>query len=75
MAQGGQTQADLKRKLDQLSQEIIQIDLRIQWFKQQGNLQHIANLEAAKVKIQKDIVDTKIQLELKIAQGKKARRC
>ena len=74
MTQGGQTQSNLKRKLDQLSQEIFQIDLRIQQFKQQGNLQHIPNLEAAKVKIQKDIVDTEIHLELKIAQGKKARR-
>ena len=52
----------------------IQINLRIQPFKPQGNLQHIPNLEAAKVEIQKDIVDTEIQLELKIAQGNVVRR-
>ena len=53
MVQGGQTQADLKRKLDQLSHKIFQIDLRIQQFKQQGKLQYIPNLEAVEVKIQK----------------------
>ena len=75
MAWGGQTQANLKRKLDQLHEQIFQTDLRIPQFKQQGNLQHVPNFEAAKVKIQKDIVVTTTQLELKIAQGKKARRC
>ena len=65
MAQGGgvvESQAELKRKLDQLSSQIHQIDLQIQTFKEQGNAQHITNLEAAKLEIQKSVVDTQIKL-------------
>ena len=74
MAQGSHTLVDLKMKLDKLSEQIFDIDLQIQKFKQQRNLQHIPNLEAAKVTIQNDIVDLQIQFELKKAQNKKNRQ-
>ena len=49
MAEGGCVSlAQLKRDLDSLSQQIFQIDLKIQQFRQQNNTQHIPNLEAAK---------------------------
>ena len=51
------------------------IDLQIQQVKSQGNDQRIiANLEAAKVIIQRDVVDKQIQLEMKEAQSRVARR-
>ena len=70
MAEGGcaVSQVQLKRDLDSLSKQIFDIDLAIQ------NTQTIANLEAAKVKIQKKIVAKQIELELKQAQNKKARQ-
>ena len=70
MAKGGGvvvSQAKLKKKLDQLSSQIYQINLQIQTFKQQGNTQHIPYLEA---ELQKSVVETQIKFELKKAQGK-----
>ena len=70
----GVSQASLKRELDALLKQIYEIDIKIQQFKsQQQNHHHIPNLEAAKVDIQRKIVDKQIQLELKKAQGKRRR--
>ena len=75
MAEGGRvSQAQLKRDLDSLSKQIFDIDLPIQRQQASGNTQTIANLEAAKVEIQKEIVAKQIELELKQAQNKKARQ-
>ena len=75
MAEGGcVSQAQLKRDLDSLSKQIFDIDLAIQRQQGSGNTQTIANLEAAKVEIQKEIVAKQIKLELKQAQNKKARQ-
>ena len=52
--QGGgvvETQAQLKKKLEQFSSQIYQIYLIIQTFKQQGNSQHIGNLAASKLEL------------------------
>ena len=74
MAEGGRvSQAQLKRDLDSLSKQIFDIALAIQR-QGPGNTQTIANLEAAKVEIQKEIVAKQIELELKQAQNKKARQ-
>ena len=75
MAEEGRvSQAQLKRDLDSLSKQIFDIDLAIQRQQGSGNTQTIANLEAAKVEIQKEIVAKQIELELKQAQNKKARQ-
>ena len=47
------------------------MSMKIQQFCQQGQNQHIPNLEAVKAILQEDIVRTEIQLQLKRAQGKK----
>ena len=74
MAEGGRVSlAQLKHELDSLSQQIFQIDLKIQQFRQQNNTQHISNLEAAKKEIQKQIVQKQIDLERQQAQNKKAK--
>ena len=52
----------LKRDSDSLSKQIFNIDLAIQR-QGPGNTQTIANLEAAKVEIQKEIVAKQIELE------------
>ena len=76
MAEGGRaiSQVQLKRDLDSLSKQIFNIDLAIQRQQGPGNTQTIANLEAAKVEIQKEILAKQIELELKQAQNKKARQ-
>ena len=57
MAQASpKTQAELKRELEALSKQIIEIDLKIQQFRQQRNTQHIPVLEVAKLELQKSIV-------------------
>ena len=61
----------LKCKLDDLSKQIFEIDLKIQTFAQQNKQQEVSNLKAAKVQLQKNIVDLQIQYELKKAQNKK----
>ena len=64
--------AALKRKLDELSRQIFEIDLKIQALATQKDKQgDIANLNAAKLQLQKDIVDLQIKYELKKAQNKK----
>ena len=70
----GYTQAGLKREIDEISRQIYEIDLKIQQFSTQQNPEnHIANLQATKAKLQSDIVNLQIQLELKKAQGKRRR--
>ena len=50
MAQGrSDTQASLKRQIDDLRKQIYDVDLEVQKFRLQGNLIHIPNLEAAKL--------------------------
>ena len=68
------SQAALKRQIDSLSAQIYQIDLQIQKFKQQAQPQHIPNLEAAKLELQKQIVKAQVDLELLLAKANKARR-
>ena len=64
--------AALKRKLDELSRQIFEIDLKIQALATQKDKQgDIANLNAAKLQLQKDIIDLQIKYELKKAQNKK----
>ena len=65
------SQTQLKHELESLSWQIVPIDLRLQQFRQQCN---IHRLEAAKVELQKQIVDKQITLELWLAEAKKARR-
>ena len=78
MVEGGASQvskAQIKHDLEQLGKDLYNIVLQIQQVKSQGNDQRIiANLEAAKVIIQKDVVDKQIQLKLKEAQSRAARR-
>ena len=75
MAQGGPvSQVQLKRELEELSRQIFEIDLKIQSFKQQGNSNHIPKLEAAKAEMTKKIQQKQIELEIKKAQSRKARR-
>ena len=64
------SQAQLKRELEALSKDIFEIDLKIEQFRQQRKVQHIASLEAAKIELQKRIVQKKIQLELKNVQNR-----
>ena len=56
-------QAQLKRWLEAL----FEIDLKIKQFRQQRNMQHIAFLKAAKIELQKRIVQKEIQVELQKA--------
>ena len=72
MATGGLSQAALKRKIDSLSQQIFEIDLKIQSFRhQEDKVEDIRNLEAAKLQLQQDIVSLQINLELAKAKNKK----
>ena len=78
MAEGGASdlpKVQIKCDLEQLGKDLYNIDLQIQKVKSQGNDQHqIATLEEVKVIIQKDVVQKQIQLELKDAQSRGARR-
>ena len=67
----GTSLAALKCKLDDLSKQIFEIDLKIQTLAQQNKQQEVSNLKAAKVQLQKDIVDLQIQYKFKKAQNKK----
>lgn len=67
----GTSLAALKRKLDDLSKQIFEIDLKIQTLAQQNKQQEVSNLKAAKVQLQKDVVDLQIQYELQKARNKK----
>ena len=54
-------------KLDDLSKQIFEIDLKIQTLAQQNKQQEVSNLKAAKVQLQKGVVDLEIQYELQKA--------
>ena len=72
MATGGLSQAALKRKIDSLSRQIFEIDLKIQSVRhQEDKVEDIRNLEAAKLQLQQDIVSLQINLELAKAKNKK----
>ena len=72
MATGGLSQAALKRKIDALSRQIFEIDLKIQSFRhQEDKVEDIRNLEAAKLQLQQDIVSLQINLQLAKAKNKK----
>ena len=72
MATGGLSQAALKRKIDALSRQIFEIDLKIQSFRhQEDKVEDIRNLEAAKLQLQQDIISLQINLELAKAKNKK----
>ena len=67
----GTSLAALKRKLDDLSKQIFEIDLKIQTLAKQNKQQEVSNLKAAKVQLQKDVIDLQIQYELQKARNKK----
>ena len=67
----GTSLAALKHKLDDLSKQIFEIDLKIQTLAQQNKQQEVSNLKAAKVQLQKDVVDLQIQYELQKVRNKK----
>ena len=69
MAESGPTA--LTKHINSLSDQIYQIDLQIQKFKQQAQPQHIPSLEAAKLELQKQIVKAQVDLELLLAKAKK----
>ena len=73
MAEGGRTQASLKREIEDILKQIFEIDIKIQSFQSQGpNNPHIPALKEAKLELQKKIVQLEIQLEYTRAQRKKA---
>ena len=72
MATGGLSQAALKRKIESVSKQIFEIDLKIQSFRQQEDkVEAVRNLEAAKLQLQQDIISLQINLELAKAKNKK----
>ena len=71
MAVRGPSQAELKCRLDSLSKQIFEIDLKIQSFRTQGKVDTVRDLEAAKLELQKQIVSLQIDLELAKAKAKK----
>ena len=74
MAQGGgPSLAELKRQLDSLSHDLLNIDLQIQQVKQgQGNNpKSLQTLEKARSQIKDQVVQKQIQFELKKAQNKR----
>ena len=72
MATGELSQAALKQKIESVSKQIFEIDLKILSFRQQEDkVEAVRNLEAAKLQIQQDIVSLQINLELAKAKNKK----
>ena len=71
MVTGGSSLASLERKLEDLSKQIFEIDLKIQQFKTQRK--DTADLQEAKHLLQQDIVSTQIDFELQKAKNKKKR--
>ena len=72
MAKGGLSQAAVKRKIESVSKQIFEIDLKIQSFRQQEDkVEAVRNLGAAKLQLQQDIVSLQVTLELAKAKKKK----
>ena len=75
MAEGGSTQASLKREIKDISKQIFEINIKIQSFQSQGpNNPHIPALKEAKLKLQEKIVQLEIQLQYTRAQREKAQQ-
>ena len=75
MAEGSVSQVQLKREINTLSNELVDIDVKIQSFEQQPhNRQHIPNLIGARAVITKQIQQKQVELEIKKAQSRNARR-
>ena len=78
MAGAGPTfsQAELKLKIDSVSKDIYFIDLELQKIRQSGGNSgdRVQNLQAAKLDLQKQVVQLQVQLELKKAQSRKQRK-
>ena len=80
MPEGGHIYADvskaqLKREIASLLHDLYNIYLLIQNFKSQENQeQQIRRLGAAKVQIQKEVVEKEIALELKNTQSRRGRQ-
>ena len=72
MAQGeGPSLAKLKRQLDSLSHDLLNIDLQIQQVKQGkgNNPNSLQTLEQVRSQIQDQVIQKQIQFELKEAQN------
>ena len=69
MAQVAPATSQFQLKKDSLSKESYDIDLKIQQFKQTGNLKHIPNLEAAKLELHKQIVKKEVELRTGVASS------
>ena len=75
MAEGGHTQASLKKEIEDISKQIFEINIKIQSFQSQGpNNPHIPALKEAKLELQKKIVQLEIQLQYTSVQRKKVRQ-
>ena len=61
--------ASIKRKLDEISRQIYEIDLKVQAFKKENK--DILDLLEAKRLLQQDIVSLQIDYELQKAKNKK----
>ena len=72
MAQGGgPSLAQLKRELDSLSHDLLNIDLQIQQVKQsQANPHSLETLEKARSQIKEQVIQKQVQFELKKAKNK-----
>ena len=75
MAEGRPSKAQLKREIDQLSQDLYNICLQLQAIRQgQPNPHRTASLEQAKVQIKQELVAKEIHLEQLNARTRMARR-
>ena len=72
MAQGGgPSLAQLKRELNSLSRDLLNIDLQKQQVKhEQANPNSLQTLQQARFQIKEQVVQKQVQLELKKAQNK-----
>ena len=69
---GGPSLAQLKRELDSLSHNLLNIDLQIQGVKQgQPNPNSLQTLEQARAQIKEQVIQKQVQFELKKAQNKR----
>ena len=73
MTQGGVSQAELKRDLEQLGNDLFNIDLQIQGVKQGMQHGNWVTLEAARAQIAQEVVAKEVELTQLKAQAR-ARR-
>ena len=63
--------AQLKRELDSLSHDLLNIDLQIQQVKQgQANPNSLETLQKARSQIKQEVIQKQVQFKLKKAQNK-----